>query len=505
MNVEKNIVITGFMGTGKTTVGETLARKLNREFVDMDVMIEMRAGLSIPEIFRRHGEEAFRDIERNLAYELALRHGLVIATGGGTLIDDDLRDMMARHGTLICLQASPADIRARLAENDGRPLAADWERHYEERQQAYARIDLQIMTTGKSPLEIAAEIIALCGGALFVRTPDGGGYPIHIEREALSGIGQEAEALGLAGHVVLVANETIAPLYAERLARDLPNANLIIVRDGETFKNLETVRHVYDELLTLGADRNTTLIALGGGVIGDMTGYVAATYMRGVNLVQIPTTLLSMVDSSVGGKVGVDLPQGKNLIGAFKQPRSVIIDPDVLDTLPELQWRCGMAEVIKHGLIGRPSLLDEALWQPALAEHLVRQAVQVKIDLVETDPYEMGIRAHLNLGHTFGHAIEKVTQYAVPHGEAVAIGIVKAAFLSRNLGFIDEALVGQIQTMFWKIGLPTDIALDSERWYAAMATDKKWKSGRSRLVVLKALGEAAVVEGVSREDILAVL
>lgn len=505
MNVEKNIVITGFMGTGKTTVGETLARKLKREFVDMDVMIEMRAGMSIPEIFRRHGEAAFRDIERNLAYELALRHGLVIATGGGTLIDDDLRDMMARHGTLICLQASPADIRARLAENDGRPLAADWERHYEERQQAYARIDLQIMTTGKSPLEIAAEIIALCGGALFVRTPDGGGYPIHIEREALRGIGQEAEALGLAGHVVLVANETIAPLYAERLARDLPNANLIIVRDGEIFKNLETVRHVYDELLTLGADRNTTLIALGGGVIGDMTGYVAATYMRGVNLVQIPTTLLSMVDSSVGGKVGVDLPQGKNLIGAFKQPRSVIIDPDVLDTLPELQWRCGMAEVIKHGLIGRPSLLDEALWQPALAEHLVRQAVQVKIDVVETDPYEMGIRAHLNLGHTFGHAIEKVTQYAVPHGEAVAIGIVKAALLSRNLGFIDDALVGQIQTMFWKIGLPTDIALDSERWYTAMATDKKWKSGTSRLVVLKALGEAAVVEGVSREDILAVL
>ena len=293
----------------------------------------------------------------------------------------------------------------------------------------------------------------------------------------MSDIGPEAEAFGLAGPVVVVTNETVAPLYGEQLARALPRASLIIVRDGEAHKNLETVRQIYDDLLSLGADRGTTLIALGGGVIGDMAGFVAATYMRGIPLVQIPTTLLSMVDSSVGGKTGVDLPQGKNLIGAFKQPRRVIIDPDVLESLPELQWRCGMAEVIKHGLIGRPSLLDEALWAPERAEELVRQAVQVKIDVVEVDPFETGIRAHLNLGHTFGHAIEKVTGYAVPHGEAVAIGIVKAARLSRNLGLIDDALLGEIQTIFWKIGLPTDIALDAERCYAAMATDKKWKAG----------------------------
>ena len=505
MNAEKNIVLTGFMGTGKTTVGAVLARELKREFVDMDALIELRAGMLIPEIFRRHGEEAFREIERNIAYELALRHGLVIATGGGTLVDDELRDMMSRHGTVICLNASAAEIRSRLAENDDRPLAADWERHFEARKGAYARIGLQISTTGKSPVEVAAEVAAVCGGALFVKTPDGGGYPIFIERGGLSRIGAEAEALGLAGHVVVVTNETVAPVYGERLARDLPNGNLIVVRDGESFKNLETVGHIYDELLNLGADRDTTLIALGGGVIGDMAGYAAATYMRGIRLAQIPTTLLAMVDSSVGGKVGIDLPQGKNLIGAFKQPRHVIIDTAVLDTLPESQWRCGMAEVVKHGLIRRPALLDEDLWQPSQAEQLVRLAVQVKIDVVEVDPYEQGIRAHLNLGHTFGHAIEKVTRYAVPHGEAVAIGIVKAALLSRNLGLIDDALVGRIQTIFWKLGLPTDIALDSQRWYAAMATDKKWRAGQSRLIVLKGLGEAAIVDGVTRSDILAVL
>lgn len=505
MNTEKNIVITGFMGTGKSTVGEIVARKLNRLFVDMDVEIETRAGYSIPQIFRRQGEAAFRDLERQLARELALRHGLVIATGGGALVDADNREMMGRHGVVICLNASKADIRARLAETQQRPLAADWETHFDARRGAYAQIHHQIMTTGRTPADIAADILALADGALYVLTPDGGGYPIHIGGGLLGRVVADPELAGLAGHVVVVSNEVVAPHYAEGLVAGLPNANLIIARDGEAHKNLDTVRGIYDDMLKLGADRRTTLVAMGGGVIGDMAGYAAATYMRGIPLLQIPTTLLSMVDSSVGGKVGVDLPQGKNLIGAFKQPRRVIIDTDVLATLPESQWRCGMAEVIKHGLIARPALLEPELWQPEAAAYLVRQAVQVKIDIVEVDPYENGIRAHLNLGHTFGHAIEKSTNYAVPHGEAVAIGTMKAALLSRNLGFIDDDLVGRIQKTLWQIGLPTDIALDPFRWYAAMSTDKKWQSGKSRLVVLKALGQAAVVEGLPRDDIMAVL
>jgi len=505
MNTAQNIVITGFMGTGKSTIGEIVARKLNRPFVDMDIEIETRAGFSIAQIFRRQGEAAFRKMERQLAHELALRHGLVIATGGGALVDANNRQMMSQHGIVICLNASKAEIRARLSENQYRPLATDWEAHFDARLGAYASIRHQIMTTGRTPEDIAADILALADGALYLRTPAGGGYPIHIGSGLLRRIAADPEAAGLAGHVVVVTNETVAPLHGERFASGLPNANLIIVRDGEQHKNLDTARAIYDDLLALGADRRTTLLALGGGVIGDMAGYVAATYMRGIPLAQVPTTLLSMVDSSVGGKVGVDLPQGKNLIGAFKQPRRVIIDTDVLATLPELQWRCGMAEIIKHGLIAQPGLLNPDLWQPEEAAYLVRHAVQVKIDIVEADPYENGIRAHLNLGHTFGHAIEKATNFAVPHGEAVAIGTMKAALLSRNLGLIDDGLVAQIQQILWQIGLPTDIALDPYRWYAAMATDKKWQSGVSRLVVLKGLGEAAVVEGLPREDILAVL
>lgn len=504
MNKVNNIVITGFMGTGKTTVGKIVAKKLNRQFVDMDVVIEQRTGLTIPRIFTGYSERFFRAMEHGLAHELAMQTDLVIATGGGALVQDDLRDMMGQYGTLVCLNASENEIEARLKETDARPLAGDWQRLLIERQEAYAQIPNQIDTTQKSAEDVAYEIIALTEQPIQVKSPTGE-YNIWVVNGALDTIDQHLDVIGLKGHVVIVSNEIVAPLYGEKLRGKLPNADLIVVPDGEAYKNLDTVATLYDKMLEVGADRNTTLIALGGGVIGDMAGYVAATYMRGIKLIQIPTSLLSMVDSSVGGKVGVDLPQGKNLIGAFKQPEVVIIDTQVLETLPDLQWRCGMAEIIKHGLISDPTLLNSALWQKENAVHLVRRAVQVKVNVVEIDPFEHGIRAHLNLGHTFGHAIEKVTHFDVPHGEAVAIGLVKAAKLSHKLDMIDGDLVEQIESILKQIGLPTNINLDPEEWYAAMSTDKKWKSGQSRFVLLKGLGEATVVEGLPKKDVMAIL
>lgn len=500
-----NIVITGFMGTGKTTVGEIVANKLNRKFVDMDQVIEQRTGLTIPRIFRGYSERFFRAMEQGLAHELATQSGLVISTGGGALVGEELREMMGQYGTLICLNASKDDIVTRLKQTDDRPLAGDWERLYDERRDAYAQISHQVDTSGKTPEQIAYEIIALTEQPIHVHTPDGGGYNIWVVQGVLDRIDQHIERIGLDGHVVIVSNETVAPLYGEKLQSKLPNADLIVIPDGEEYKNLDTISMLYDKMLEVGADRNTKLIALGGGVIGDTAGYVAATYMRGITLIQIPTSLLSMVDSSVGGKVGVDLPQGKNLVGAFKQPQVVLIDVNTLDTLPDLQWRCGMAEIIKHGLISDPTLLEPELWTKENAIRLVRKAVQVKVDVVEVDPFEHGIRAHLNLGHTFGHAVEKVTNFDVPHGEGVAIGLMKAALLSHKLGMIDGDLVGQIESILKQIGLPTDVELDPEAWYAAMSTDKKWKAGKSRFVLLKGLGEATVVEGLPKEDILAVL
>jgi 3-dehydroquinate synthetase len=208
----------------------------------------------------------------------------------------------------------------------------------------------------------------------------------------------------------------------------------------------------------------------------------------------------------VGGKVGVDLTQGKNLVGAFKQPTVVLIDVDVLATLPAREWRCGMAEVIKHGLLADPELLEPELHTPDRAEELVARAVQVKVDVVQRDPFEHGERAHLNLGHTFGHAIERVTEYAIPHGEAVAIGLVAAVRLSERLGLCDSALTDHVEMLLSETGLPTRTGgLDAESLWEAMATDKKWQSGRSRFVLLHGLAQPAIVEGIAKADIVGVL
>jgi 3-dehydroquinate synthase len=332
-----------------------------------------------------------------------------------------------------------------------------------------------------------------------VTSPDGA-YPIVIQRGLLS-----QYAATSTGRSVVITNETIVPLHGETFAAAL-GVPLLSAPDGELYKNLDTVRDLYVQMIEAGADRKTTVIALGGGVIGDMAGFVAATYMRGVDLVQVPTSLLAMVDSSVGGKVGVDVPQGKNLIGAFKQPEIVLIDPDVLGTLPDEEWRNGMAEVVKHGLIADPALLDPVLWARDHAEKLVTRAVQVKVDVVQRDPFEQGERMHLNLGHTFAHAIEQVTQYAVPHGAAVGVGLLAAAKLSHRLGMCDVALVERVDSILQAVGLPrqTD-GLDPAALLAAMRTDKKWKDGISRFVLLHDVGRPAVIEDVDNESVLAVL
>jgi 3-dehydroquinate synthase len=340
----------------------------------------------------------------------------------------------------------------------------------------------------------------------IVVSAPGGGYEILIAQGLLARLDADPAAHGLSGRVVIATNTTLAPLYGEILATALPDAALVTMPDGEQHKTLGTVSQLYTDFVAAGLDRSGTVIALGGGVVGDVVGFAAATYMRGVRLVQIPTSLLAMVDSSVGGKVGVDLPQGKNLIGAFKQPDRVLIDPGALATLPEREWRCGMAEIIKHGLLADENLLDPALHMVERAPELIRRAVQVKVDVVQQDPYERGVRAHLNLGHTFAHAIERVTGYRWPHGEAVGVGLLAAARLSWRMGLCDDRLPQQVGALLDEIGLPrrTD-GLDPEAIYQAMFTDKKWKSGRSHFVLLHAVGQPAIVEDVPPEAVMQTL
>ena len=254
-----------------------------------------------------------------------------------------------------------------------------------------------------------------------------------------------------------------------------------------------------------GLDRRSVIFALGGGVVGDVAGYAAATYLRGTPFLQIPTTLLAMVDSSIGGKVGVDHPRGKNLIGAFKQPLAVISDIDVLATLPESEYRCGMAEVVKHGIIGDKELfrdLEIGNWKLEIGSW-IKRAIQVKVDIVERDPYERGERAHLNLGHTFGHAIEKISGYELKHGEAVAIGIVCAAHLAARRGLCDASVCARIENLLRAIGLPTRIPreLPVSAILDAMATDKKRVNARLRFVLPRRIGEVVLVDDLEIDQV----
>lgn len=337
----------------------------------------------------------------------------------------------------------------------------------------------------------------------------GGDYDIVIEKGLLSQAGLRlfsGRTTDDARRAVIVTNPTVQALYGQALSAALSSAGWATMPDGEQYKTLDTVAQLYADFARLGLDRSGMVIALGGGVVGDTAGFAAATYMRGVGFVQMPTTLLAMVDSSVGGKVGVDLPQGKNLVGAFKQPEVVLIDPAVLDTLPDSEWRCGMAEVIKHGLLADEQLLDRKLHDRKQAAELIRRAVQVKVDVVQRDPFEKGERAHLNLGHTFAHAVEQVSGYRWPHGEAVAFGLVAASHLSHRLGLCDSALPEEVEDLIVATGLPSRLGnLDAEAIYAAMATDKKWQGGRSRFVLLRGVGQPVIMEGVPKSTVVKLL
>lgn len=309
--------------------------------------------------------------------------------------------------------------------------------------------------------------------------------------------------------VLVVTNETVAPLYLDQVVQPLVAAgksvDTIVLPDGEQYKTLETINLIYSKLLERPFSRKVALVALGGGVVGDMTGFAAATYQRGVDFVQIPTTLLSQVDSSVGGKTGVNHVLGKNMIGAFKQPKAVFIDPQVLKTLPERELSAGFAEVIKHALLKDKDYLGYleanvehvfALNENVLAE-IIRWSCRIKADVVAADETEQGVRATLNLGHTFGHAIETTMGYGNwLHGEAVGMGLLMAATMSKHLGWLSEADVDRVRALLIKSHLPVDLSgsMTVEQFMTAMRRDKKVDAGQIVFILFKALGHAIIVK-----------
>ncbi|MGC9505986.1 3-dehydroquinate synthase [Baaleninema sp.] len=341
-------------------------------------------------------------------------------------------------------------------------------------------------------------------------------YEIAIASDGIDRLGSWMKSLHLGKKAMVVSNPTVFGHYGKRAIESLKDAGFQVSHylfpDGEEYKTLDSIRGLYDAALEAKLERSSTMVALGGGVVGDMTGFAAATWLRGIHFVQVPTSLLAMVDASIGGKTGVNHPQGKNLIGAFYQPRLVLIDPTVLKTLPEREFRAGMAEVIKYGVIWDGELfgqleaaetLDriEHLSPELLREILVRSC-QAKAEVVSQDEKEAGLRAILNYGHTIGHAVESLTGYTeLLHGEAVGIGMVAASRLAVTMDLLDRSCDDRQLALVQKAGLPTQIpqGVDFDAIVAKLQTDKKVKDGKVRFVLPTAIGKVTVTDRVTED------
>ncbi|MBL1211134.1 3-dehydroquinate synthase [Geminocystis sp. GBBB08] len=350
---------------------------------------------------------------------------------------------------------------------------------------------------------------------ISVPLPDNS-YSIYVTDNGLSTIGEKAQQFNLGKKILVISNPEIFAYYGETTVKSLEDAgftvNYHLIPAGENYKTLESISHIYDTTLKYRLERNSTMIALGGGVVGDMTGFASATWLRGINFIQIPTSLLAMVDASIGGKTGVNHPQGKNLIGAFYQPKFVLIDSSVLKTLPEREFKAGMAEVIKYGVIWDKTLFERLenennlhslnnLSTDLLNEILTRSC-QAKADVVSQDEKEAGLRAILNYGHTIGHVIESLTYYQTfVHGEAVAIGMVAAGKIALKANLCSEEEVIRQEKLIAKAGLPTQIPhyLDLDDIIANLQTDKKVKAGKVRFILPQTIGQVIISDQISTD------
>ncbi len=477
----RNLLIYGPPGSGKTTLGKLLAGRLGLAFEDLDdSIVQAAGGMSIPDIFAAEGESGFRARERAALEAACAAPGHIIALGGGALLDPACRALAESNGQVLCLDV-PADVlKARIASQAGtRPLA-----------DAAEKVDRLLAARGPHYASFSAR-----PAAHFAI--DSGDEPsdIFVGTGLVDTVGAWASARKLGRRAVVVGDANTFPLYGERVLESLRKegfaATGLTIPAGEETKTIDTVMSMWRAFLAAELGRGDFAVAVGGGVTGDMTGFAAATWMRGMRWINVPTSLLAMVDASTGGKTGCDLPEGKNMVGAFHSPTFVLADTATLATLPPRELACGMAETVKHGFIADPGILDETGVTPAQ----VARSLAVKVKIVAEDAKEKGVRAKLNLGHTVGHAIEIATNFAVKHGEAVAIGTVEEARLAVRLGLAPEGWPDQVAAAFAKAGLPTALpeGLTFDSLAAVMRHDKKQHDGRISFALPCAPGDVRLV------------
>jgi shikimate kinase/3-dehydroquinate synthase len=515
----ENLILFGPPGSGKSAVGVALAHSLDREFVDTDARIETETGKTISEIFRTQGEAGFRSLEAKLARSLAARAGLVIACGGGMLLNQENRRRLEGSGRVIFLDADLEAIRHRLSDSPHtRPLlAADREerlkRLLSEREAVYRSFPERVDTTRRRPDEVgrllAAHYASPSPHSFEIVQPPAATHG-KLGLGALEGCAADLAECDLHPPLVILADSNVAALYARKLAPSL-GAETLVFPAGEQHKTLDTAARLYAGLLDLGMDRHGTVLALGGGVTGDLAGFVAATFMRGLRWVDLPTSSLAMIDASLGGKVGVDLPQGKNLVGAFHPPALILADTTTLNTLPPSEFHAGIAELVKAALIADPLLFE---WLEIGGGHptqrWLERAQQVKIDLVQRDPFERGVRAALNLGHTVAHGLEAASGYGLRHGDAVAVGMLAEARMAEAIGLAAAGLADRVQAALANLDLPTRAhGISWEAVRGAMQADKKRRAREIRFSLPRAVGEVEtnrqVPQGVQRAALKSVL
>jgi shikimate kinase/3-dehydroquinate synthase len=553
---ERSLVLVGMMGAGKTSVGKRLAQRLRLPFADADHEIEAAAGMTIPEIFAQHGEPYFRDGERRVVARLLNEGPRVLATGGGAFMNAVTRQTIAARGVSVWLKADFDVLMRRVRRRANRPLLSNpdpegtMRRLIEQRYPTYGLADVTVKSRDMPHEAVTDLVLAALAEKLGVTeedveaamAPQQGeiepgdrrrlrvaldkrAYDIVIGHDLVAEAGRRIAELAPGSACAIVTDENVARLHLPALEASLDAAGLrharVVVPAGEASKSYQRWAEVCDAVIAAKMERGDLVVALGGGVVGDLAGYAAATVRRGMRFVQIPTSLLAQVDSSVGGKTGINSAHGKNLIGAFHQPSLVLADTGVLDTLSEREFRAGYAEVAKYGLIDDLAFFEwlERHWReifeggPARAE-AIRKSCASKAAVVARDETEQGDRALLNLGHTFGHAFERLTGYdgaRLVHGEGVAIGMACAFRFSQALDLCSGQDASRVEAHLKAVGLPTRIR-DIPGWSAsaaeildAMHQDKKVSRGKLTFILARGIGKSFIARGVEPEKVEAFL
>ncbi len=545
--VNNNIALIGFSATGKSTVARKVAEGLNWDFVDTDDEVVRLSGKAIPEVFEQDGEDKFRQLEHEALRQACRKEKVVIATGGGAIIEPGNQELLLETSVIVCLEARAETIYKRLLQDTlyssnpvVRPLLAGdnpLERIRQlkvSRQPYYAIADWTVHTDNLTLAEVSQEVIRGWRYANYHRK-DGerfveadlackvetaaGHYPVFVGWGLLGKLGEKMRQAGLSGTVTIISDEVVFSIYGAQVKRALETdgfvVNCCLVPPGEATKNIDQAVKIYDFLIEHHVERNDVIVALGGGMVGDLAGFVAATFLRGLPWLQVPTSLMAMADASIGGKVAIDHPRGKNLIGAFYQPHLVLVDIQTLTTLPQRELISGWSEVIKYGLILDAEFFrlleanaeDLIRLTPDITSKVIARSASIKAQVVAEDERETGKRIILNYGHTIAHGLETATEYErFLHGEAVAIGMMGAAKLSCRLGLLSQKAVERQKALLEKFQSPFDCSgVKLPDVLAAMELDKKVRSKAIQWVLLEDIGKAVVRSDVPGSEVLNVL